>query len=149
MPKSDPQDLIILEIFFWVISGFQFLRTPSWYWGDFRFIPESQRSTKPMSKAQMEFLKTLWGVLEEIIELIQMVRVYTALILETVSSGFSKFPNSMRPPCTTMPWTIWPALVVLWGVCWMFQAVQNAAVNPQLSLQELEQFLFPNSGMLE
>jgi hypothetical protein len=19
-----------------------------------------------------------------------------------------------------MPWTIWPALVVLWGVCWMF-----------------------------
>jgi len=19
-----------------------------------------------------------------------------------------------------MPWTIWPALAVLWGVCWMF-----------------------------
>jgi len=30
------------------------------------------------------------------------------------------FPNRLRPPCTTMPWTIWPALVVLWGVCWMF-----------------------------
>ncbi|KAK0660110.1 hypothetical protein QBC41DRAFT_43713 [Cercophora samala] len=26
----------------------------------------------------------------------------------------------MRHLCTTMPWTIWPALVVLWGVCWMF-----------------------------
>jgi hypothetical protein len=32
----------------------------------------------------------------------------------------SEFPNRLRPPCTTMPWTIWPALAVLWGVCWMF-----------------------------
>lgn len=35
-------------------------------------------------------------------------------------SRFSAFPNRCRPPCTTMPWTIWPALMVLWGVCWMF-----------------------------
>lgn len=34
--------------------------------------------------------------------------------------ALSEFPNRRRPPCTTMPWTIWPALVVLWGVCWMF-----------------------------
>lgn len=34
--------------------------------------------------------------------------------------SFSEFPNRLRPPCTTMPWTIWPVLVVLWGVCWMF-----------------------------
>jgi hypothetical protein len=33
---------------------------------------------------------------------------------------FSEFSSRLRPPCTTMPWTIWPALVVLWGVCWMF-----------------------------
>lgn len=33
---------------------------------------------------------------------------------------FNEFPNSIRHLCTTMPWTIWPALVVLWGVCWMF-----------------------------
>ncbi|KAK4187009.1 hypothetical protein QBC35DRAFT_499817 [Podospora australis] len=31
-----------------------------------------------------------------------------------------EFPSGVRPNCTTMPWTIWPALVVLWGVCWMF-----------------------------
>lgn len=30
------------------------------------------------------------------------------------------YVNRRRPPCTTMPWSIWPALVVLWGVCWMF-----------------------------
>lgn len=33
---------------------------------------------------------------------------------------FAEFPHGMRHLCTTMPWTIWPALVVLWGVCWMF-----------------------------
>lgn len=39
--------------------------------------------------------------------------------------SFSKFPNRLRPPCTTMPWTIWPALMVLWGVCWMFYEELN------------------------
>jgi hypothetical protein len=31
-----------------------------------------------------------------------------------------EFPNNFRLICTTMPWTIAPALLVLWGVCWMF-----------------------------
>ncbi|KAG4281824.1 hypothetical protein FPRO06_10728 [Fusarium proliferatum] len=31
-----------------------------------------------------------------------------------------EFPNNMRHVYTTMPWTILPALLVLWGVCWMF-----------------------------
>jgi hypothetical protein len=33
---------------------------------------------------------------------------------------YAEFPNRRRPKCTTMPWNIWPSLVVLWGVCWMF-----------------------------
>ena len=33
---------------------------------------------------------------------------------------YSEFPRGWRPPCTTMPWNIRPALLVLWGVCWMF-----------------------------
>jgi len=33
---------------------------------------------------------------------------------------FFEFPDRRRPPCTTMPWNIWPALIILWGVCWMF-----------------------------
>ncbi|CAG9996847.1 unnamed protein product [Clonostachys byssicola] len=32
-----------------------------------------------------------------------------------------EFPHAVRHLCTTMPWTIWPALIVLWGVCWMFK----------------------------
>jgi len=39
----------------------------------------------------------------------------------------SEFPNNIRHICTTMPWTIWPSLVVLWGVCWMF------AMSPDIS----------------
>jgi hypothetical protein len=42
-------------------------------------------------------------------------------------SVFSEFPNGLRYLCTTMPWTIWPALVVLWGVCWIFQPSNNRA----------------------
>jgi len=34
--------------------------------------------------------------------------------------SFAEWPDGRRPPCTTMPWTIWPTLVVLWGVYWMF-----------------------------
>jgi len=102
-------------------------------------------------KDQLEFLKIIWGLLDAIIELMQTVRIYTAPILDTVSSGFSEFPNSMRPPCTTMPWTIWPALVVLWGVCWMFDTRPNTTdeLQLQLSLQAVEPTLSSSSGMQE
>lgn len=33
---------------------------------------------------------------------------------------FSEFPGGRRLVSTTWPWTIRPALAVLWGVCWMF-----------------------------
>jgi hypothetical protein len=52
---------------------------------------------------------------------------------------WSEFPNSIRHMCTTMPWTIWPALVVLWGVCWMFVASapgQATDISTDLSYQE-------------
>jgi hypothetical protein len=32
----------------------------------------------------------------------------------------SKFPDGDEPACMTMPWNILPALIVLWGVCWVF-----------------------------
>ncbi len=57
----------------------------------------------------------LYLKLEKILALWEMVLYLLLLYL-----SFSEFPNRLRPPCTTMPWTIWPALVVLWGVCWMF-----------------------------
>ena len=38
----------------------------------------------------------------------------------TKCQGDTRFMKRKKAPCLTMPWTIWPALVVLWGVCWMF-----------------------------
>jgi hypothetical protein len=51
---------------------------------------------------------------------------YLALLLLSIlrfllsCNKFGGFQNRERPRCTTMPWNIWPSLVVLWGVCWMF-----------------------------
>ncbi|KAF5535705.1 hypothetical protein FPHYL_13138 [Fusarium phyllophilum] len=39
---------------------------------------------------------------------------------QTIVKPVFEFPNNIRHTCTTMPWTILPALLVLWGVCWMF-----------------------------
>jgi hypothetical protein len=98
-------------------------------------------------KALFDFLRTLWGLLDTIIELMQTVRVHIILILDTFFTGFSEFPNSMRPPCTTMPWTIWPALLVLWGVCWMFYTPLSPADEQQFDLSLLDEWtLFPNAG---
>ena len=48
---------------------------------------------------------------------------------------FADWPDGQRPLSTTMPWTIKPSLVVLWGVCWMFY-YHNARVNqPQEEAQ--------------
>jgi hypothetical protein len=44
------------------------------------------------------------------------------------SSGFPTDPG--QPSCSTMPWNIRPALVVLWGVCWMF-ARPPSQVSPR------------------
>lgn len=48
-----------------------------------------------------------------------------------------EFPNNIRHICTTMPWTIFPALIVLWGVCWMFiigsQTVDHESFTPTFS----------------
>ncbi|KIL93728.1 hypothetical protein FAVG1_02289 [Fusarium avenaceum] len=37
-----------------------------------------------------------------------------------LAEAIFEFPNNFRHLCTTMPWTIAPALLILWGVCWMF-----------------------------
>ncbi|KAL9564948.1 hypothetical protein ACKAV7_011400 [Fusarium commune] len=39
---------------------------------------------------------------------------------QNIAEPIFEFPNNIRHLCTTMPWTIMPVLVVLWGVCWMF-----------------------------
>jgi hypothetical protein len=57
------------------------------------------------------------------------------LYLFTFFFFFSVFPNACRHLCTTMPWTIWPALAVLWGVCWMFPYSSSSAGQGEKSAQ--------------
>lgn len=46
-----------------------------------------------------------------------LLKVLRSLLSSVRSAGIMK---RRRPKCTTMPWEIWPSLVILWGVCWMF-----------------------------
>jgi hypothetical protein len=82
----------------------------------------------------------------------ELIRYFLAMLwqklLESLlfSGNVSEFPNKHRPPCTTMPWNIRPALVVLWGVCWMFNPwspIDDIQLQP---LSAGEQTLFSNSG---
>jgi hypothetical protein len=65
-------------------------------------------------------------LLKRTIEILLLSLEYLALLLQKILlylllfCRFAEFPNQRRPKCTTMPWNIWPSLVVLWGVCWMF-----------------------------
>lgn len=68
-----------------------------------------------------EFYSFLRGLQHLFLVFEQMLILWERMlyfVLFTLS--FSEFPDKLRPPCTTMLWTIWPSLVVLWGVCWMF-----------------------------
>jgi hypothetical protein len=78
---------------------------------------EAREQLEQAEREQLEHerIARLWRSLE-----------YLALLLLSIlrfllgCSKFGGFQNRQRPRCTTMPWNIWPSLVVLWGVCWMF-----------------------------
>ena len=55
------------------------------------------------------------------------VTVVRAFLIELLRP-LVNYSKALRPPCLSMPWTIWPALVVLWGVCWMFHPQPNSSI---------------------
>ena len=65
-----------------------------------------------------KYLLLLWHIISFLVFLAR--RLQTALQIDLSLHRLSEFPNRLRPPCTTMPWNIRPALFVIWGVCWMF-----------------------------
>lgn len=74
-----------------------------------------------------------------VLKLEEMLRLWEkVLYLIIFYIQFSEFSSRLRPPCTTMPWTIWPALVVLWGVCWMFYGEYGWSVGDQADSWLLE-----------
>jgi ankyrin repeat protein len=69
------------------------------------------------------YLRMVWHIIWFLMVLAR--RLQTALHVDLSFDRLSEFPNRLRPPCTTMPWNARPALVVLWGVCWMFYSRQT------------------------
>jgi len=57
---------------------------------------------------------------QRILSLIRILEALSKLLTLVIMVCIFEFPNNLRPPSTTMPWIIVPALFVLWGVCWMF-----------------------------
>lgn len=87
-------------------------------------------------KALEEFKRaataTSWSVRGCLYRIIQALLRYLNLFALLLSRlFFFEFPNNLRHLCTTMPWSIWPALVVLWGVCWMFYENTDRHIAPQ------------------
>ena len=41
---------------------------------------------------------------------------------QIANAWFAEWPNGLHPLNTTWPWNVKTALLVLWGVCWMFYA---------------------------
>jgi hypothetical protein len=83
--------------------------------------------------------------LEYLAFLLQKILQYLLLFCK-----FAEFPNRRRPKCTTMPWDIWPSLVVLWGVCWMFHSASSHQheTPDQISLNDEYLTLFEPSKAL-
>jgi hypothetical protein len=81
-----------------------------------------------LSEGMEEELEDLLAHIDEVLERIwdRAERWFrgSSLFEKLLDLSF-EFAGRMRHLCTTMPWTIWTALVVLWGVCWMFHPPQS------------------------
>lgn len=75
---------------------------------DIEWLEAEGRQQREM---HMECIKRFFRLLAMLLE-----RLFEDLLF---CCNFSEYPDKRRPPCSTMPWNIRPALIVLWGVCWM------------------------------
>lgn len=99
------------------VENDHWMNLPAWKLRQFDKI--FQLVPKPPSPSELGLLSILCQKLLSLRKvLVSCLRIFLQ-ILHNFGSAY-EFPNCFRHPCTTMPWTIWPALAVLWGVCWMF-----------------------------
>jgi hypothetical protein len=77
-----------------------------------------RRQPEPAPPEAPIYLIMVWHIIRFLMFLGR--RLQTVLQIDLSLDHLSEFPNRLCPPWTTMPWNVRPALVVLWGVCWMF-----------------------------
>ena len=121
----------------------------------FKRLKEIERKLSLLQLCLELLLEPLPLLLERIIRerLLRFLEHLALLLLKLIQFLLSYirsagFMNRRRPKCTTMPWEIWPSLVVLWGVCWMFYPpalCQNG--NQRQPPPEVEQLPYFSHGI--
>jgi hypothetical protein len=101
------------ESFFWAVKCGSCCRS-KYTWSDKIWLRNTRHLINPLLWIDFDAL------IEQAILRIQLAISIVRYLIQLEFSTQSVFPGTIRPPCTTMPWMIWPSLVVLWGVCWMF-----------------------------
>ncbi|EAT88544.1 hypothetical protein SNOG_03339 [Parastagonospora nodorum SN15] len=78
-------------------------------------LDEEQRQTELEQRQSERSMERLERFMRDVTLRLQML-----VVLLLLCGKFSGVSDNDQPMCTTMPWNIRPALIVLWGVCWMF-----------------------------
>jgi hypothetical protein len=92
----------------------------------FRDLFEDLLEKRRIENLLRDLLRHVELIIAELRRRKELIQRFLAMLWQKHLESFlfprntSAFPNKPRPPCTTMPWNIRPALIVLWGVCWMF-----------------------------
>jgi hypothetical protein len=126
-PKLDPLILTYFKLVWLDLGMYNFwIEGSRDLWKEIFCSGEAQVESRNLFNELLVFLEYLALLLQKILQ-------YLLLF-----GNFVEFPNRHRPKCTTMPWNIWPSLVVLWGVCWMFQSnpIHQADVLDSVLLDE-------------
>lgn len=114
-------------------------------------IMKTSSSLSDLLNKNAQLLETLdYEMAEDILGVLDMIGALMSRLTLVLQSKYKslkhtksaaelifEFPNNIRHTCTTMPWTILPALIVLWGVCWMFiigsHALDHESLTPTFS----------------
>jgi hypothetical protein len=83
-------------------------------------LDEEQREREVEQRQSDQYMERLERFIREV-----TIRLQMFVVLLFLFCKFSGISDNDQPMCITMPWNIRPALIVLWGVCWMFYPPQD------------------------
>ncbi|CAN9137554.1 unnamed protein product [Alternaria alternata] len=108
-------------------------------------LDEEQREREMEQRQSDQYMERLERFIREV-----TIRLQMFVVLLFLFCKFSGISDNDQPMCITMPWNIRPALIVLWGVCWMFYPPQDY-VDPS-NTQDAELYRnvdFPGLGKIK
>jgi hypothetical protein len=109
--------------------AFELIPQPSW-----RVLHIALEALDEVDSELLRWLQKTREIFERLASRFCGYNLFVPVYLFLFCTFFLEFPSGMRHPCTTTPWTIWPALAVLWGVCWMFIQPRHGRADKGISL---------------